>query len=131
MRVQKSSQRNGAVLIAVLVVLSVVLSITGATILSSLREHNECRTERQLLQIHFLCEAGFLRSIAQLKQDSNYVGEDWTPDLSDDSQSVAHVTTKVTRAEDQSWTIEVTASLEDGPYRHRAQRTKYFSMKSL
>lgn len=128
-RRQRTHRRTGAVLIVVLVVLSVVLSILGATVAASLREHAECRTERQLLQIQFLCEAGFLRTIEQLRANPDFTGEEWTPELSDDSEATAHLVTKVIRSEGKQITIDVTASLEAGPYRHRAQRTKSFSIQ--
>ena len=121
--------RKGAILVAVLVTMLVVTSIVGTTMVVSLRCQRECRAERQMAQIQFLCEAGAIRASERLQLDPDFAGDSWLPDLGDGSEAMAEVVTKISSQPDQRPTIEVIASLESGPYLQRVQRTVLFPIQ--
>ena len=126
MKLAKKPNRHGAILIAVLVTMLVVTSIVGTAVVVSIRVQRESRIERQRIQIQFLCEAGAMRACEKIQADSTFVGDRWSPVLGDESEAVVEVTTNIVRDPGQQPSIEVTASLESGPYQQRVQRTKRF-----
>lgn len=121
--------RKGTILVAVLVTMLVVTSIVGTTLVVSLRSQRECRVERQMAQIQFLCEAGAIRASQRLLLEPDFSGDRWLPDLGDGSEAIAEVVTKIHSELDQQPTIEVLASLESGPYMQRVQRTIHFPIQ--
>ena len=125
----KRKPRKAAILVAVLVTMLVVSSMVGTTMVRSLRSQRECRVERQMMQIQFLCEAGAMRAWEKLLADPTFVGDRWLPELGDSSDAIAEITTKIVREPDQPTTIEVMASLEAGPYLQRVQRTTLFPLR--
>jgi hypothetical protein len=129
MRLLKRKPHKGAILVAVLVTMLVVTSMVGTTMVLSLRSQRECRVERQMMQIQFLCEAGAMRTLEKLHADPTFVGERWLPELGDGSDAIAEIITKIVREPDQPPTIEVKASLEAGPYLQRVQRTTLFPFR--
>ena len=129
MKFAKRKPRRAAILVVVLLTMLVVTSIVGTTMLLSLRIQRECRVERQMMQIQFLCEAGALRASEKLAMDPAFAGDRWLPDLGDGSETTTEIVTKVVREPDQSMTIEVVASLEGGSYLQRVQRTKLFPFR--
>ena len=116
MTLAKSKTRRAAILVAVLVTMLVVTSIVGTAMMLSIRSQREGRSERQIMQVQFLCEAGALRATEKLLMDPTFAGDRWRPEIE----------TKVIRDSTQSLIIEVIASLEAGPFLHRVQRTKQF-----
>jgi hypothetical protein len=52
----------------------------------ALRARIEARTQRSWLQAQLLAEAGVTRAVQQLKSNSDYTGEAWTPDFQGTSQ---------------------------------------------
>ena len=129
MKIAKRKPRRAAILVVVLLTMLVVTSIVGTTMLLSLRSQRECRVERQMIQIQFLCEAGALRASEKLATDPAFTGDRWLPDLGDGSETTTEILTKVVREPNQSMTIEVVASLEGGTYLQRVQRTKLFPFR--
>ena len=126
MKLVKHKQRSAAILIAVLVTMLVVTSIVGTVIVLSLRVQREGRTERQMIQVQFLCEAGAMRASEKLLLDPSFVGDRWLPALGDGSDAIAEVETKIVREVNKPAIIEVIASLDGGSYLQRVQRTKSF-----
>jgi hypothetical protein len=129
MKIANRKHRRAAILVAVLLTMLVVTSMVGTAVVMSLRSQRECRVERQLIQIQFLCEAGALRASEKLSMEPAFSGEHWQPDLADGSEAIAEVVTKIVREPNQPLRIEVLASLEAGPYLQRVQRTKLFPFR--
>jgi hypothetical protein len=77
-RQRGSRTRSGAVLLVAIAALVVVTAIAGVAASTALRLRQSCKTERDLIQVEFLCDAGILRARQQLAKDRNYDGEEWT-----------------------------------------------------
>ena len=129
MRLRQRKPHKGAILVAVLVTMLVVTSMVGTTMVLSLRSQRECRVERQMMQVQFLCEAGAMRAFEKMVADPTFVGERWLPELGDGSDAIPEIITRIVREPDQPPTIEVVASLEAGPYLQRVQRTALFPFR--
>lgn len=76
-RVNRSRSRQGAVLIAALVVVVVATTICTAAIAVSLRARQARKSERDLVQLDLLCDAGMRRARERLAADKEYQGESW------------------------------------------------------
>jgi Tfp pilus assembly protein PilX len=72
-----SRERRGAVIVASLVCMLVVMAILGAMLRGTLRNFRQMRSERDLRQAELLLEAGSQRAAHKLAADSNYRGETW------------------------------------------------------
>lgn len=71
-------RRRGAVaLVCAMTAAVVFLGISGVAVRTSLRARQERKTERDLQQLEFLCDAGILRAKEQLKLNPEYKGETW------------------------------------------------------
>lgn len=71
-------RRRGAVaLVCAMTAAVVFLGISGVAVRTSLRARQERKTERDLQQLEFLCDAGVLRAKEQLKLNPEYKGETW------------------------------------------------------
>ncbi|MCY2982597.1 MAG: hypothetical protein NTY15_03065 [Planctomycetota bacterium] len=125
----RRNRRSAAILVTVLLTMLVVTSIVGTTMVLSLRSQRECRVERQMLQVQFLCEAGAIRVSEKLAAEPDFAGDRWLPELGDGSDSIAEIVTRIVRDPDQPLMIEVVASLEAGPYLQRVQRTRLFPFR--
>ncbi len=77
----QSRSRRGAVLVCVVACLAVVTTIVATSIQFTLRMRSEARLQRQRLQAEYLCEAGVMRAVKRLKDDSSYQGETWSPNI--------------------------------------------------
>ena len=128
-RSPRRNPRSAAILVTVLLTMLVVTSIVGTTMLLSLRSQRECRVERQMMQVQFLCEAGAIRATEKLAMEPDFSGDSWLPELGDGSDAIAEIVTRIVRDPDQPLMIEVVASLEDGPYLQRVQRTRLFPFR--
>jgi len=76
-RVKRFRSRQGAVLIAALVVVVVATTICTTAIAVSLRTRQARKTERDLVQLDLLCDAGIRRAGERLAVDKEYQGESW------------------------------------------------------
>lgn len=74
----RSNKRSGAVIIAALVCLLVVMAILGAMLRGTLRNFRQMRSERDLRQTELLLQAGSERAVNRLANDANYRGETWS-----------------------------------------------------
>ena len=73
----RSHERHGAVIIAALVCLLVVMAILGTMLRGTLRNYRYVRSERDLRQAELLLQAGSDRAVNRLANDANYRGETW------------------------------------------------------
>ncbi len=85
----------GVILICVLAAMVVVTTIAGVTVRSTLRARQMCKTERDLIQLELLIDAGMQRAQQRLAQDANYAGEDWLELEGPVPGSLMHVDIKV------------------------------------
>lgn len=69
--------RQGALLIAALACMAVVIAIIGVLFSSSLRTRRQLHSERDLRQVELLVDAGLRRAVAKLSADESYDGETW------------------------------------------------------
>lgn len=107
-------EHHGTVLICVLACLAIVTATIAMTAQSALRIRNEARTQRQLLQTQFLCEAGMLRAKQQLQELPSYSGEEWNPHLSPKSFEKVFITIQVEPTDlDSTRMVKVVAKLAE------------------
>jgi hypothetical protein len=110
----RRAEHHGTVLICVLACLAIVTATVAMTAQSALRIRNEARTQRQLLQTQFLCEAGMLRAKQKLQELPSYSGEEWSPDLSPTSFEVVFITIQVEATDlDSTRLVKVVAKLAE------------------
>ncbi|WP_428306271.1 hypothetical protein [Lacipirellula sp.] len=76
-RSTSNQSRQGALLIAALACMAVVLAIIGVLFSSSLRTRRQLHAERDLRQVELLVDAGLRRAAAKLSADESYDGETW------------------------------------------------------
>jgi type II secretory pathway component PulK len=69
--------RTGAVLVAALVCLLVIMAIIGTMLRRTLLDYRRLHTERDLRQTELLLEAGIARAATRLTADPNYRNETW------------------------------------------------------
>jgi len=74
----RSNERSGAVIIAALVCLLVVMAILGTMLRGTLRNYRYMRSERDLRQTELLLQGGSDRAVNRLANDANYRGETWS-----------------------------------------------------
>ena len=72
------STRSGAVLVAALVCLLIVMSILGTMLQSSLRTGRQLHVERDRQQAEFLLQAGADRAARLFATDPEFRGDTWT-----------------------------------------------------
>ena len=77
------SKRNGAVVVAALVCLTVVVAVVASMIQGALLARRQLRVQRDLRQTELLLQAGAERAAAKLQQDDAYRGETWRIDGAD------------------------------------------------
>ena len=83
---RRLSTRRGAVLICVLGCIATILVVGAMAAQFALRARIEARTQRSWLQAQLFAEAGVIRAVDQLRSNSEYKGEAWTPDFQGTSQ---------------------------------------------
>src|SRR5262245_53936887 len=74
---RRAQRRYGAVLVAALVCLLVIMAIIGTMLRRTLLDYRQLHTERDLRQAELLLEAGVARAAARLAADANYRNETW------------------------------------------------------
>lgn len=90
--------RRGAILIAAIAAFAVFSMVAAVAVGFALRAHRACKTERDLLQLEFLCEAGLMRAVQKLSEDGGYIGEDWLELPSGNSGKMMRVTIRVSES---------------------------------
>jgi Tfp pilus assembly protein PilX len=107
----RRQKRAGAVLVAALVCMLVVMTLIGTMLQGTLRARRQMRVERDRRQAELLVDAGLSRAALRLSRDVEYRGESWqlTPE-----QIVGRggglVTIAASRAAaDKPWQVHVVA----------------------
>ena len=77
----------------------------GAVLKSTLAWRRQIRVEAKHSQVEWLAESGVARAVAKLNADANYEGEDWQPDVFDDSENTATVTISVAATDQTKITV--------------------------
>lgn len=120
-------RKGAAALLCSIAAAFVLLALSGTSISAALRVRQERRTERDLIQADYLCEAGLYRAIAQLRSNPEYKGEEWldaqaSPDLSNFSIGITVLPISDTTADSTSpastnrFRITITATIKDRQY---------------
>lgn len=73
-------RRSGTVLLVAMASIVVVTAIAGAVAASTLRTRQSRKTERDMVQLELLCDAGILRARQQIAKNPSYTGEEWQLD---------------------------------------------------
>ena len=99
----RASDREGAVLVAALVCLLVVMALLAAMLQGGLRARRTLRVERDVRQTELLLHAGCDRAAFRLAGEQGYQGETWNLPAA-----------AIVDRGDGRVTIEVTSAKEDG-----------------
>jgi hypothetical protein len=108
--------RRGAVLVAALVCMLVVMMILGSMFQGVVRAHRQLHRERDLRQTELLLQAGCDRAAVQLLNTDDYHGETWNlpPDMVVGTGR-GRVTIETTRTGSQpAWEVKVVAEYPQG-----------------
>jgi hypothetical protein len=98
-----ASERQGTMLVAVLVCLLVVMGMMGTVLQGALRAHRQLHRERDLRQTELLLQAGHDRALSRLESETNYRGETWNlPAETFANQAAGRVTIEISPAKGQS-----------------------------
>lgn len=74
-------QRKGGLLVAVVVCMVIVSTMSLGILASALRQHRELRLHKQMQQTQLLVDSGLRKGIQSIALDPNYSGETWSPTL--------------------------------------------------
>jgi type II secretory pathway component PulK len=121
----RTRRKRGVVLIAVLVLLSVSLTLFGLWSQAAIREHNILATQQFRVQAGRLAEAGLQRALSMRATDTKYAEEVWSVPSSElDNIHAAEVRIRVATISGAGGIrYEATAEFPVGAL-HRAQITK-------
>lgn len=113
----KRSPRRGAILVALLICLLIVLMISAASVRVLVLQHRVARDEPQQLQAAWLADSAVDRALARLAKDAGYEGETWEVALDDDAvtKGIAVIVVKAVEADPKQRTISVEARWPDEP----------------
>lgn len=118
--------RRGAVLVALLICLLIVLMISAATVRVLVMQSRVAHDEAGHVQAAWLAESALDRAIVRLAKDANYDGETWevaVDDGADSRRGVAVISIKAVEEQPNQKTISVEARWPDDPiYRMMEQR---------
>lgn len=102
-------ERRGAVLVAALVCLLIVMALLGAMLQGALRARRQLHAERDLRQAELLLQAGMDRAADRLANDADYRGETWDlPAASIVGGGKGQATIEASRSsDDEPWRVRV------------------------
>lgn len=80
-------RRGAATIICAMTATVVFLAIAGTAVKTAVRSRQERKTERDLHQVDFLLQSGFLRAKTRLEESNQYSGEKWLDQPSPYDQS--------------------------------------------
>jgi hypothetical protein len=109
--VRRPAHNRGAVLVAALVCLLIVMSMLGTMLRSTLRTGRQLHVERDRQQAEFLLQAGADRAAQLLASNPEFRGDMWTlPAEAILGRGGGTVTTSLTRESDEApWQLQVVA----------------------
>jgi len=108
--------RRGAVLVAALVCLLIVMAMLSSMLQGALRARRQLHVERDLRQTELLLQAGVERAVFRLAGESGYRGETWTlPADAIVGSEAGRVSVEITRsAAEEPWQVRVVAEYPVG-----------------
>jgi hypothetical protein len=127
LRSTKPSCRPGTVVVAVMICLTVAMTLTGAWMKLLAVERREIRSQHARAQASWLAESGLQRAASRLRSNHEYRGEVWrltTADLggADDAEVLIHIEPVPQRP--RRYTIEVQADYPvTSAWRHHCGKT--------
>jgi type II secretory pathway component PulK len=130
---RKVRKRRGAVILAALVCLLVVVALLGALLQGTLQARRQLQVQRDLRQCELLADAGIERAAHRLTKESDYRGETWSaPAQREIGLAEGRVTIALARAaDDQPWQASITAEYPlDGERSIRRTRKVSISLPS-
>lgn len=126
---RRRPSKNGYILVAVLVCISLVLALTLGALQTAMRMRREVIRQHLLSQSSLLCETGLARAALRLR-DGDYAGEIWKPEMPELPGKRAEVTIVFLERGPTGATVQVTAVLDDlspnhdhSPNHHRICRS--------
>ncbi|MFN6128592.1 MAG: hypothetical protein ACK6DC_01990 [Planctomycetota bacterium] len=130
MKSSRPCRRSGAVLIVALVAIGIFSALAAANIRTLLRHRQSVKSERDLVQVHLLCDAGCDRAISMFTVDPNYTGELWLDQQDPNSGHHMKVVIRMSFKEGEPVAI-IQASLEGRSYSpQRIQRTRAIMLRA-
>ncbi len=132
--VKTARGRRGVLLIAVLVTLTLLISLFGYWIRIIVLEQRQMRVQQNALQAELLAESGLERAAARLATESDYAGETWRIDTAQLSgRGEGQVQIEITPVPDQPSARAVRVSADypvEGVAHVRRQRTLQINLPS-
>jgi len=123
----KASRRSGAILIVALVAVAIFTSLAATNIRWVLRHQQTVKSERDLIQVQLLCDAGCDRAAGRLSSDAGYTGEVWIDQQDPDTGVMTKVSIEILRDGDRA-IANVQASLDGRSHQPtKIQRTRRVS----
>lgn len=120
----KASRRSGAILIVALVAVAIFTGLAATNIRWVLRHRQTVKSERDLIQVQLLCDAGCDRAAGRLARDAGYVGEVWIDQQDPDTGVMTKVSIEILRDGDRA-IANVQASLDSRSHQPtKIQRTR-------
>ena len=124
----KASPRQGAILIVALVAVAIFTSLAATNIRWVLRNRQAVKSERDMVQVQLLCDAGCARAAQKMALDSGYTGEIWIDEIDPITGVQTKVTIEVIRRAEHA-VASVLASLDARGYQPtRIQRTRSIAL---
>jgi hypothetical protein len=120
----KASRRSGAILIVALVAVAIFTGLAATNIRWVLRHRQTVKSEKDLIQVQLLCDAGCDRAAGRLASDAGYTGEVWIDQQDPDTGVMTKVSIEILRDQDRV-TANVQASLDGRSHQPtKIQRTR-------
>lgn len=130
MKSRRTRKRSGAVLIVALVAIGIFSALAATNIRTLLRHRQSVKSERDLVQVQLLCDAGCDRAVSMFTVDQKYTGEIW---LDQREPNTGHSTKVVIQMflKDGEPIAIIQASLEGRSYSpQRIQRTRTIALRA-
>ncbi len=110
---RKPHYRQGAILLVALAAMVIVTAIAAAATSATLRTRQSRKTERDRIQLNFLCDAGVMRARDQWSLSEDYRGETWIDTPSPIGQDRWKVTITLESKRDGIIQVVVQARIEN------------------
>ena len=128
---RKHPRRRGAVIVAALVCLLIVVALIGAMLQGSLRARRQLPVQRDLRQCELLLDAGLERAAYRLAREDDYRGETWQLPA-DEAASLDEGQITIAASRDsaaQPWQLHVVAEYPLGS-EHSIRRSRTITISS-
>lgn len=129
MRTRRKNNRSGAILIVALVAVAIFSSLSVTNIRSVLQHRQSVKSERDLIQVQLLCNAGCDRAASKLASEPDYQGETWLELKEPSNGSTMKVIIEIQLKEGQKL-ARVQASIEGRDHQpEKISRSKLISLR--